>query len=79
MSLTARQTDVLNFVRKHFKSYHCAPTRKEIGEALGMSRPTAELHLQALRDAGLIVLRTQWRGIFLRDGIDIDAAHKRNR
>lgn len=63
---TQRQADVLRFVRWHIKTHEVAPTRLEIGEALGFSRPTAEQHLQALKKLKLVTLRTQWRGISLR-------------
>lgn len=63
---TPAQTKVLRFVQRHIKRWECAPTRSEIGQALGISRPTAEQHLQALRDQRLVTLRKQWRGIFLR-------------
>lgn len=75
--MTPRQQEVYRYVKAYMHTHSVAPTRKEIGDALDISRPTAELHLQALRDAGLLVLRTQWRGIFLRDGVDIDAVHKK--
>lgn len=66
--MTAREREVLAFVRSFRRSHQCGPTRAEIGEHFGFSRPTAEQHLQALQRAGVVVLRKQWRGIFLRDG-----------
>lgn len=63
---TARALDVLAFIRRFIDAYSVAPTRAEIGVALGISRPTAEQHLQALKRARLIKLRKQWRGIELR-------------
>lgn len=62
---TARQADVLRFVRSHIRTHGMAPTRAEIGGLLGISRPTAEQHLQALAAKGHLVLRKQWRGIYL--------------
>lgn len=62
---TKRDMKVLRYVRSHYRSYRCAPTRAEIAEHLGISRPTAEQHLQALQQCRLVQLRTQWRGIFL--------------
>lgn len=56
---------MLNVVRTHIRVYGQAPTRAEIGARLGMSRPTAEQHLQGLAAKGHLVLRKQWRGIFL--------------
>lgn len=63
---TPAQAKVLRFVQRHIKRWDCAPTRSEIGAALGISRPTAEQHPQALRDQRLVTLHKQWRGIFLR-------------
>jgi DNA-binding GntR family transcriptional regulator len=63
--ITPRQADVLRYVQAHVWRHGQAPTRAEIGRALSISRPTAEQHLQALKRAGLVKLRTQWRGIFL--------------
>ncbi len=62
---TKREHDVLRYVKAHYRAYECAPTRAEIAAELGISRPTAEQHLQGLRQCGLLKLRTQWRGIFL--------------
>lgn len=62
-AITQRDLDVLRFVRQHIERHDCAPTRREIGEALAMSRPTAEGHLQALAQHKLVRLRTEWRGI----------------
>lgn len=62
---TKRDKQVLAVVKRHYKRFGCAPTRAEIGNALGFSRPTAEGHLQALAQHGLVTLRTCWRGIFV--------------
>ena len=62
---TARDLEVLRYVRSHYRTYQCAPTRAEIAAELGISRPTAEQHLQALESCRLVRLRTQWRGIYL--------------
>ena len=58
-----RDLEVLAFVRNHLQAFECAPTRGEIGTRFGFSRPTAEGHLQALRQHGLVRLHTRWRGI----------------
>lgn len=63
---TRRALEVLAFVRRFVRAYRVAPTRAEIGVAFGISRPTAEQHLQALKRARLVTLRKQWRGIELR-------------
>ena len=61
--LTARQRDVLKFVNRFMRAFNKAPTRLEIGTALGFSRPVAEQHLQALKSAKCVRLQTRWRGI----------------
>lgn len=63
--MTPRQQDVLRAVKRHLRAYRCAPTRAELGRELGVSRPTVEQHLQALRGQGALVLRREWRGIYL--------------
>lgn len=62
---TKRDLQVLQLVRSHYRRHGCAPTRAEIGAALSISRPTAEGHLQALAQSGLLVLRKEWRGVYL--------------
>ncbi len=62
---TPRDLEVLAYVRQHYSRHDCAPTRAEIATRFGISRPTAEGHLQALRQCGLVTLRTCWRGVFL--------------
>jgi len=62
---TKRDLQVLQLVRRHYRRHGCAPTRAEIGSALGISRPTADGHLQALAQSGLVVLRKEWRGVYL--------------
>lgn len=62
---TPRALDVLRFVRWHVRAHGQAPTRRDIGDALGMSGPTAHQHLQALEQCRLVRLSTAWRGIEL--------------
>jgi repressor LexA len=68
-TLTARQLDVLNFVRKTLKASGLPPTRSEIAEALGFrSANAAEEHLRALARKGAIeLLPGASRGIRLPD------------
>ncbi len=40
--LTDKQIHTLRFIYDYIKSNGCAPTRKEIGEALGFSSATAD-------------------------------------
>lgn len=60
---TVRDLEVLAFVLRHLGTWGCAPTRVEIGVALGISAPTAQGHLQALQQCGLVELQSRWRGI----------------
>ncbi len=55
--------EALDFVRRYLHAFEAAPTRAEIAAKMGISRPTAEGHLQALRQHGLVRLHTRWRGI----------------
>jgi Holliday junction resolvase RusA-like endonuclease len=53
--LTARQAEVLEFVRWYIDQHGFSPTTREIGRAFGFSSPHAAWdHLQALRRKGLI-------------------------
>lgn len=65
MRPTAREIEVLRFVFQFIQQHGQAPTRAEIGAALGFCRPVAEQHLQGLRGAQMLKLRRQWRGISL--------------
>jgi repressor LexA len=64
--MTPRQHDVLAYLQRYYRAWGLMPTRLEIGTALGISRPTAEQHLQALQRKGHLVLTKQWRGIALK-------------
>jgi len=68
-TLTARQLEVLKFVRKTLKASGLPPTRSEIAEALGFrSANAAEEHLRALARKGAIeLLPGASRGIRLPD------------
>lgn len=56
--LTARQLEVLAFIRSALKRSGLPPTRSEIAEALGFRSPNAaEEHLRALARKGAIELR----------------------
>lgn len=55
--LTDRQSEVLNFIRRHLDRTGFPPTRSEISEALGFrSNNAAEQHLRALANKGMIEL-----------------------
>ena len=57
LPLTARQTQVLEYIQMHLASHGAPPTRVEIAAALGFkSANAAEEHLQALARKGAIQL-----------------------
>ncbi len=67
--LTPRQTEVLEYIRRHLNLHGAPPTRAEIVEAFGFRSPTAaEDHLRALARKGAIrLLPGSARGIRLED------------
>ena len=69
--LTARQGEILEFIRNALASSGAPPTREEIARAFGFrSLNAAEQHLQALQKKGLIeLLAGTSRGIRLRDSV----------
>lgn len=69
--LTARQGEILEFIRGALAESGAPPTREEIARAFGFrSLNAAEQHLQALQKKGLIELVSGTsRGIRLRDAV----------
>ena len=69
--LTARQGEILEFIRNALTQSGAPPTREEISRAFGFrSLNAAEQHLQALQKKGLIELVSGTsRGIRLRDSV----------
>lgn len=69
LPLTARQSEILEFIRSALIESGAPPTREEIARAFGFRSPNAaEQHLQALRKKGLIELVAGTsRGIRLKD------------
>src|ERR1044071_6508545 len=67
--LTPRQTEVLEYLRRHLQLHGVPPTRAEIVSAFGFRSPTAaEDHLRALARKGAIrLLPGSSRGIRLED------------
>ncbi|HEY3532623.1 MAG TPA: transcriptional repressor LexA [Casimicrobiaceae bacterium] len=67
--LTARQQQILDWIRSHLEATGLPPTRAEIAAGLGFSTPSsAEDHLQALARKGVIeLLPGASRGLRLRD------------
>lgn len=64
--LTARQTQVLDFIRKHIADNGGAPTRAEIAAAFGLrSANSAEQYLRTLAEKGHLEVTGQARGIRL--------------
>jgi repressor LexA len=68
-SLTARQQQILDWIRTHIDVHGMPPTRAEIAKGLGFSTPSsAEDHLQALaRKGALEILPGASRGLKLRE------------
>ena len=69
MKLTARQTQVLDCIRRHIEATGYPPTRAEIAKELGFkSANAAEEHLKALQRKGAIeIVQHTSRGIRLPD------------
>jgi len=69
--LTARQAEILEFVRRRLVERGAPPTREEIADAFGFrSLNAAEQHLQALRKKGLIdLVPGTSRGIRLKSAV----------
>lgn len=65
--LTARQGEVLQFIKDHIEENGLPPTRQEIAKALGFRSPNAaEEHLRALhRKQAIIMIPNASRGIQL--------------
>lgn len=72
LPLTARQTQVLDYIQRHMAEHGAPPTRVEIAAALGFkSANAAEEHLQALARKGAIQLISgASRGIRLKNHSD---------
>lgn len=62
---TEGNLQVLEFVRRRVFSAGRPPTRAEIADEFGFSRPTAEYHLKSLERCRLVRLCRAHRGIFL--------------
>ena len=66
--LTARQAQVLEFIRKHVAEHGGAPTRAEIASAFGLrSANSAEQYLRTLAEKGHLEVTGQARGIRLHE------------
>lgn len=70
MQLTARQQEILDFIRARMRKAGMPPTRAEIVEHFGFASPNAaQCHLRALAAHGAIELRPGTaRGIVLAEG-----------
>ena len=68
--LTDKQMHTLRFIYDYIKNNGCAPTRKEIGEALGISTNAAYGRVYHLFDGGYLREPKTWqyaRGIALTE------------
>jgi Mn-dependent DtxR family transcriptional regulator len=59
--LTDKQIHALRFIYDYIKSNGCAPTRKEIGEALGISTNTAYGRVHGLFDRDYLREPETWQ------------------
>src|SRR5258706_15721701 len=73
LPLTARQQQILDWIRRHLESTGMPPTRPEIATGLGFSTPSStDDHLRALaKKVPLELLPGASRGIRLRDMPDL--------
>jgi repressor LexA len=66
IALTPNQRRVLECIRAHFESHDCAPTLREITEALGLSsHSSAQDYVEALVRKGALERLPQHRGLRL--------------
>lgn len=65
MELTARQNEVLKFIRSYISKHGFPPTRQEICDSFGWAYASAaESHLRAIERKGFITIAPGlWRGI----------------
>ncbi|NMG31184.1 transcriptional repressor LexA [Aromatoleum evansii] len=72
-NLTARQSEILDFIRQTVESEGRPPTRAEVCSAFGFRSPNAaESHLRALAAKGAILLEEgRARGIRLAEGLGL--------
>lgn len=47
-----RSQQIIDFIRKFFDEHGCAPTEREIADAVGISKTTVHYHIGKLREAG---------------------------
>lgn len=68
ITLTSNQRRVLDCIRRHFERHDCAPTLREITEALGLSsHSSAQDYVEALVRKGALERLPQHRGLRLVD------------
>jgi biotin operon repressor len=48
----SRRDDILKVIREFFVEHGCAPTEREIADALGISKTNVHYHIGKLRAAG---------------------------
>ena len=55
MSLTPKQLQILEWIQKYLETHNTMPSRREIGEGLGLSSPaTIQQHIEALEKKGFL-------------------------
>lgn len=72
MSLTDRQSEILEFLRAHLRQHGSAPTLREVAGAFAIQPSAVAKHLEALANAGELELTPgRARGIRLRGGMQL--------
>jgi SOS-response transcriptional repressor LexA len=49
-----RSQQIVEFIRKFFAEHGCAPTEREIADAVGTSKTNVHYHITKLREAGAL-------------------------
>lgn len=63
VSLTKRQSEVLEMIKQHIDTFDKPPTHKVIGQYFGFSQQSAYVHLVHLQGKGAIKMLGGCRGI----------------
>ena len=66
MTTPTRQAACLEAIRAHWRQYGQAPTRTELGRALGITKVSAHLLVGKLAAAGaVVIIPGGWRNVHL--------------
>ena len=76
--LTARQKEVLNFLRDRIEDKHVPPTLQEMAAHFGIARSTVAWHLEALSKKGMLVRDARARNITLTPRPEAGGALRRD-